>query len=348
MRVDRLITLGVVSPIRRALDRLPALGLRRSLFDPGLPILMYHSVSDDPESALSPYYRTVTSPRMFAVQMALLRAEGYRVVTLSEGLAMLADQAAKAEGPEQSAKGRPHPPASNPVVLTFDDGFRDFLINAFPILQRHGFSATVYLPTAFIGDDRSVLSNIDRRTFKARECLTWSEVAELHQAGIEFGSHTVHHPRLVDLEWPEIENELRESKRAIEEHLGAATCAFAYPYAFPQAEKRFAKHFRDVLASSGYQSCVTTAIGRARVPVDPLCLPRLPMNGADDPALLEAKLTGAYDWLALPQAFTKTVHHWIAARQPVRQAQGPERSRGRASPSNKIVKERDPKIGETG
>jgi peptidoglycan/xylan/chitin deacetylase (PgdA/CDA1 family) len=325
VRFDRLITLGIVSPVLRALDRLPALGFRRSTFDARLPILMYHSVSDDPEAVLSPYYRTVTSPRMFAVQMALLRAEGYRVVTLSEGLAMLTGQAARTEGPEQSAKGpphfhfhfhshlHPHPPAAKLIVLTFDDGFRDFFINAFPILQRHGFSATVYLPTAFIGDDRSVISNVEGRTFKARECLTWSEVAELHQAGIEFGSHTVHHPRLVDLEWPEIENELLESKREIEEHLGVAACAFAYPYAFPQAEKRFAKHFRELLASSGYQSCVTTAIGRAGVPVDFLHLPRLPMNGTDDPALLEAKLTGAYDWVARPQAFTKTVHHWIAS-----------------------------------
>ena len=313
MRVDQLITLGVVRPVRRALDRLPAPGLRRSRFESELPILMYHSVSDDPESVLTPYYRTVTPPRVFAAQMALLKAEGYRVVTLSEGLVMQAARAAGAEGPGQNANGHPHPPATNPVVLTFDDGLRDFLINAFPILQRYGFSATVFLPTAFIADDRSVISNVERRTFKTRECLIWSEVARLHQAGIEFGSHTVHHPRLVDLEWPEIENELRESKREIEDHLGAAACTFAYPYAFPQADKRFANHFRELLAVSGYRSCVTTAIGRARVSVDLLRLPRLPINGADGPALFEAKLAGAYDWLALPQALTKTVHHWFSS-----------------------------------
>jgi peptidoglycan/xylan/chitin deacetylase (PgdA/CDA1 family) len=273
---------------------------------------MYHSVSDDPESVLSPYYRTVTSPRVFSAQMALLKAKGCRVVTLSEGLELLAGEAARAGGREQRAKEPPHfphrPPAADPVVLTFDDGFRDFFTNAFPILQRHGFSATVYLPTAFIGDDRSAPGNVKGRTFKARECLTWSEVAGLHEAGIEFGSHTVHHPRLVDLGWPEIENELCESKREIEEHLGTPACTFAFPYAYPQTERRFAKHFRALLTSSGYQSCVTTAIGRARFPVDLLQLPRLPINGADDPALFEAKLAGAYDWLAMPQALTKAVH----------------------------------------
>jgi peptidoglycan/xylan/chitin deacetylase (PgdA/CDA1 family) len=315
MRFDRLITLGVVSPARHALDSLAAFGFRHSTFDPRLPILMYHSVSDDPEPLSSPYYRTVTSPAIFAAQMTLLEEEGYHVVTLREGLAMLSAQAAEAKEYEAREEGNGHLPfraaAANLVALTFDDGFRDFLTNAFPVLEQHGFSATVYLPTAFIAEDRAEAGDIEGRSFKARECLIWSEVAALSEAGIEFGSHTVHHSKLVNLEWTEIEDELCESKRAIEEHLGASARAFAYPYAFPQTEKRFAKHFCELLTSSGYQSCVTTAIGRARVPVDFLHLPRLPMNGADDPALLTAKLTGSYDWLSIPQVMTKTAHHWF-------------------------------------
>ncbi len=74
------------------------------------------------------------------------------------------------------------------MVITFDDGFADFYTNAFPLLNRYGFSATVYLPTAYIGKSA--------REFKGVECLTWDQVRALDRAGVEFGSHTVSHPQL--------------------------------------------------------------------------------------------------------------------------------------------------------
>jgi peptidoglycan/xylan/chitin deacetylase (PgdA/CDA1 family) len=274
MRLDRFLTLWLFRPLHR-------LGLGTEGFR--LPILMYHSISDGPEADLSPYYMVCTSPRRFAEHMQWLAETGWQGVTLGQGLDVMAGK---------------RPMSARPVAITFDDGFRDFYTAAYPILQRHGFSATIYLPTALIGDDR--------RAFKSRECLTWSEVAELHQAGIEVGSHTVNHPTLVELSWPEIESEISNSKSEIERRLGYTVTSFAYPYAFPQAEKRFAKHFRELLVKAGYQCGVTTAIGRARVNDDSLQLPRLPINSADDRLLLEAKLGGAYDWLAIPQAIAKT------------------------------------------
>ena len=86
------------------------------------------------------------------------------------------------------ARGKPL--AARAVVITFDDGFRDFYTAAFPVMQEHQFTATVFLPTAFIGEDR--------RSFKGAECLTWEEVRRLRRAGVQFGSHTVNHPRLVE------------------------------------------------------------------------------------------------------------------------------------------------------
>jgi peptidoglycan/xylan/chitin deacetylase (PgdA/CDA1 family) len=161
----------------------------------------------------------------------------------------------------------------------------------------------MYLPTAFIGDEPIA--------FKGRECLTWGEVRELHQAGIEFGSHTVNHPELVKLAWPEIEAELRHSKSTIEQKLGAPVTSFAYPYAFPSAKQDFVRGFRDLLARAGYESSVTTGIGRAGITDDFLFLPRLPANSADDQSLFAAKLSGAYDWMALPQTITKKLSHWL-------------------------------------
>jgi peptidoglycan/xylan/chitin deacetylase (PgdA/CDA1 family) len=283
---------------------------------------MYHSISDDPEPGVRPYYKVCTSPRRFAEHMQWLADSGYRGVTLSEGLAALADQGGAGLSPSQRKEEganlrsfsqedaeiaeRKHESSvssvtscrtqKRPVALTFDDGFRDFHTAAFPVLQQHGFSATIYLPTAFINDER--------RSFKGRECLTWTEVTELHAAGIEFGSHTVNHPKLVDLSWPAIEVELRDSKAAIERRLGCAITSFAYPYAYP-ANRAFKDRLTDCLRRQGYRNCVTTVIGRVLPGNDPFCLSRLPANSSDDLGLFAAKLQGDYAWMNLTQRFAK-------------------------------------------
>jgi peptidoglycan/xylan/chitin deacetylase (PgdA/CDA1 family) len=273
MRLDRSLTLHLFRPLR-------GVGLRSGGFH--LPILMYHSISDTPEPGFSPYYQVCTSPRRFAEQMQSLAKTGWQGVTLREGLDVLA-------GNRQIS--------GHPVAITFDDGFHDFYTAAFPILKQHGFAATMYLPTAFIGDDR--------QSFKSRACLNWGEIRELHQTGIEFGSHTVNHPILYQLPWPEIERELMLSKEQIEQKLGEPVSSFAYPYAFPQEDRPFTRTFAELLRGSGYLNGVTTVVGRAKSDDNPLTLKRLPANDADDPALFAAKLDGAYDWLAGPQRWSK-------------------------------------------
>ena len=101
-----------------------------------LPILMYHSISDDPESGVRPYYRVCTSPQRFREQMQWLKDKGYRGVTLSDGLAWLDTAKQKVESRDQKAvASNGNPSIANRqssivntklVVLTFDDGFHDF------------------------------------------------------------------------------------------------------------------------------------------------------------------------------------------------------------------------------
>ena len=282
MRLDRSITLNLVRPLRRLRSGVASAVPSDSSTPPlhhsilAIPVLMYHSISDDPETGVSPYYQTTTSPAMFRQHMQLLADLGYRTITISQLSAIL------------QSSDNPQPTTLNQqpsAVITFDDGFRNFYTAAFPVLREHGFTATMFLPTAFIGETPMTFRPASGSGVTG-PCLTWSEVTELAQAGIEFGSHTVNHPTLVELGWPEIKKELYESKSVIEQRLGRKINSFCHPYAFPQANTSFTTRLKDLLAEAGYSSCCTTQLGRVRKTDDPFRIKRLPANSQDDPALL--------------------------------------------------------------
>ena len=158
---------------------------------------MYHSISNDPEAERRPYWQVTTTPAQFRRQMSCLREVGCEVVSMRDALETRATA---------TARMRPR------VVITFDDGYLDFMTDAFPVLDEFGFPATVFLPTEFIGDRP--------REFKGRRCLTWGQVRELQGRGVTFGSHTVSHPQLHDVDDEQLKHELRASKEEIEQRTG--------------------------------------------------------------------------------------------------------------------------------
>ena len=278
-RLDRFATLYVVNPVQR-----------RNSAKTSIPILMYHSITDQDESSVQPYYRTATSPEAFAAQMQYLHAAGYSAIGVSEAVRRLNDSG---------------PATGKSVVITFDDGYADFHANAMPVLARYGFTATVFLPTAYIGENP--------QDFKGKACLTWSEIRQLQKSGIRFGSHTVSHPQLHELAPEQINEEVLQSKGTIEQHLGSAVESFAYPYAFPESDTTFKQRLRDMLGAAGYNSGVCTTVGRPGPGSDPFFLTRLPVNSCDDSLLFRAKLAGSYDWLAKPQYLVKMAKTWTRA-----------------------------------
>lgn len=282
-RLDRLLTLYAFTALRKFV----------SAKNPTIPILMYHSISDEPESG-HPYFWINTSRQRFAEQMQILKESDCRVISLTEAVGILET----AQDQENSSPRY--------IVLTFDDGYYDFLKHAWPVLSRHGFSATMFVPTAFIGDNRKRLNG--------RECLTWSEVRELRGQGVSFGSHTVSHARLYGLSWERVRQELLDSRLRLEDELQTAAPCFSYPYAFPQEDRSYVSRFRQELIEQGYCSAVTTAIGVAQRGSDQLSLKRLPINEGDDERLLRAKLSGAYSWLYWPQHVKKVLRPQLFRR----------------------------------
>lgn len=283
IRLDRMVTLHLVHPFRQRNVRRD--GVR-------VPILMYHSISETHSNGRHPYFETATSPRTFAEHMKALHQNGYRTISLEEARHRI------------ESGGMTTEPL---VVLTFDDGLRDFYTQAFPLLQVYGFIATVFLPTGYIGAGRC--------RFNGRDCLTWAEVRELHTSGITFGSHTVNHKQLRGLSLNDLEQEIRCSKETIEDRLGHSVSSFSYPFAFPEADRRFTRVLEEILASAGYRIGVTTIIGSYKSGTNRYRLPRLPVSDHDDRRLLSAKLDGSYDWVHWPQRmYKKTKEYWRASR----------------------------------
>lgn len=271
-RLDRIATLYFFHPLQCLLRRT----------SDGIPILMYHGISDSPEMRRSAYFRTCTVPRVFREQLNFLARNGYKTIGLGEAVRRLEGNTGRAE---------------RLVVLTFDDGFEDFWSEAFPTLNQFGYTATVFLPTAYIGDTP--------RKFNGTTCLTWGQIRELGKAGIEFGSHTATHPELTALAPAEVRREVELSKEEIEDRLGSAVESFSYPYAFPEPDRAFRQSLRTMLTEAGYENGVSTMVGTADSGSDRLFLERIPVNSRDDEAFFSAKLEGGYDWLHALQLASK-------------------------------------------
>lgn len=161
----------------------------------GMAILMYHSVDNNE------IFFTV-KPKIFARQMAYLKKRNYRVISLEKLVNYL-----------ESGEKIPQ----KTVVLTFDDGYQDNYFNAFPILKKHNFPATIFLTTGSVGKKMNNAQNIPLKI------LNWQEIDEMHRSGlIDFQPHTVNHQE-------SNKQEIIDSKKEIEKKLNKKCKFFAYP-----------------------------------------------------------------------------------------------------------------------
>lgn len=170
-----------------------------------LPVLMFHAL-DDRSSAIS------FPPRVFQRGMAKLQERGYRALSLLEVV-------------DDLRYGKPLP--DRVFVLTFDDGYQSVYTEAFPVLQRYGWSATVFLT---VGQNRQVNSQSRLPAMEDRPMLAWHEIQEMYRWGLDFGAHTLTHPDLTCLPLDQVEAEVCNSQAIIANALSATVASFAYPY----------------------------------------------------------------------------------------------------------------------
>src|ERR1700761_1222294 len=205
-----------------------------------VPVLMYHEIADAAATAS----RLAVSPDVFADQVAYLHDAGFTAVTAGAVSAVLADGAG--ELPERAG------------VLTFDDGYGDFYSQALPVLKAHGFTATLFQTTGWIGKEGEM-----------KRMLNWRELAEVDQAGIEIGAHTCKHPQLDQLPEKELREELSASKSDLEDHLGQKVPGLAYPFGYSNAR------VRRVAREIGYEYAYSVSNFLTTAAADKFTLPRL-------------------------------------------------------------------------
>lgn len=174
-----------------------------------LPVLMYHSVS----RASGPLRKLGVSPELLADQLGLLCSEGYELVGLTEALELTATD-----------------PFRPVVALTFDDGYRDFLKAAVPVLKAANARATLYVPTKFIGGEASWLG---AQAHTLPPLLSWGELRDCVSTGcVEVGSHSHTHAHLDTLSSRQLHAEVTQSKRLLEDGLQVPIRSFCYPHGY--------------------------------------------------------------------------------------------------------------------
>jgi peptidoglycan/xylan/chitin deacetylase (PgdA/CDA1 family) len=224
-----------------------------------VPILMYHRI-DFLRPSLPSLTRSLTvDPRDFAAQMRWLNSHGFHSITQLQLYNAL-------------FRGKPLP--RRPVLITFDDGYRDVFGKASVVLHRLGLRATEYVIT-------------DRISGPDASFLTWPMLRSLERRGIEIGSHTLAHVNLTALSDAAALHELLASRRVLERRLGHPVQWFAYPYG------KFDARIVGLVRRAGYVLAVTTRGGTAQSAAASLELHRYEVLDTTHVSGLAAMLAGA-------------------------------------------------------
>ena len=278
-RAKQLLKNGVYRTIGETTSTLSP---RNGASDARLRVLMYHKVNDLPENPLS------VPVAAFDEQLAQLHELDYTVVSLDDVLAHYRD-------------GTALPP--RPVLITFDDGYRDNLEHAAPLLQKHGYPAVVFVPIGYLDGPRP-LPHEERRAARGllNSTVDWGELRELEAAGVRVESHGISHRPLAALAVDEAAREIVLSKLRLEERLGREVRSFAY---VKGSEAHYKAVHLSLVRQAGYELAFTSVSGTNGPDTDPLRLHRYNIEPYP-PRTFELVLAGACDLIGIKDTVAGT------------------------------------------
>lgn len=231
---------GLLGPLRR---------------HPGCRVLMYHALGAEVPGDRQAQY-SMAAERFRQHMHCLEGTQGRQVLGLGDGVKV-----------------------GSGVVITFDDGYRDTLTVAAPLLAELAFPFTVFVTPGFTrsGDSRY---------------LSAPELRELAKVpGASIGAHGNSHCRLTECDDAHLDRELRESRAWLEDVLGRAVTTMSYPHGAVDGRVRAAA------AATGYEFAACSRFGAQASDGDPLLIARTDIWAQDDSARLLAKTAGAWDWM---------------------------------------------------
>ncbi len=184
---------------------------------------MYHSISDDSKDPWS------VSKILFKQEMDFLKRKRFNVITLDQAV----DKLSKNESCYKC------------VVLTFDDGYSDFLDNAEPILSEKNFKATLFIPAGLAG-----AKSYWEPTEIQKSIMDWPDLKKVIKLGHSIGSHSLLHSNLINLSVENLKNEITKSKNILENNLEITVSSFSYPWG------KFTDREIEAVKESGYSCAV--------------------------------------------------------------------------------------------
>ncbi|WP_320950001.1 polysaccharide deacetylase family protein [Fusobacterium sp.] len=238
-----------------------------------VPVIMYHRVINNPEN--EGVYGTYIYEDMFKKHLQYLKNKNYTVITFKD--------LDKIGWRNRFEKGKKY------IILTFDDGYKDNYDLAFPILKEFNFKATIFLMGSLTYNEWDVKAGGERKF----SLMSVEMIKEMQDYGIEFGAHTFNHPKLNTLSNEEIEHQIVDVKKPLEEKIGKEIITFAYPYGILN------DYAKEMAKKAGYIFALATDSGSVCLSDDLYQIRRIAIFPNTNLFSFKRKVAGNYNFIKI-------------------------------------------------